>query len=170
LFLCRCLLLGASCCVVTVRTGFVQANTARYSLLGMFDRNTRKQACIRTYVHQQVLQLELVSSRCLQAVLNTAVCTGFVHMPSQPGTACSICLMGPTHRNRHTSMPDRCATLAVQLHLLAAILVLCWLFLAAQGLCNMLVANTARCYTWCVSDRINTREQACTYIPFVLLL
>jgi hypothetical protein len=58
---------AASCCVVvTACTGFVhQTNTARYSLLGMFDRvNTRKQACIRTCVHQQVLQLELVSAVC----------------------------------------------------------------------------------------------------------
>jgi hypothetical protein len=62
--------------------------------------------------------------------------------------------------------------LGLQLHLLAAISWFCVvvLFLAAQGLCNMLCYNTARYNPWYVSDRINTREQACTYIHFVLLL
>jgi hypothetical protein len=55
-----------------------QANTARYSLLGMFDRvNTRKQACIRTYVHLAGFTTRIGQQRCLQAVLNTYA-QGFV--------------------------------------------------------------------------------------------
>jgi hypothetical protein len=85
----------------------------------MFDRvNTRKQACIHTCTSRFTTQL--VSSRCLQAVLNTAVCTGFVQHAITRYSTCSICLMGPTI-GIGTSMPDRCATRAVQLHLLAAI-------------------------------------------------
>jgi hypothetical protein len=61
---------GVCCCLLVVALllpaqGLCQANTARYSLLVCLTASTRKQACIRTYVHQQVLQLELVSSRCL---------------------------------------------------------------------------------------------------------
>jgi hypothetical protein len=51
LFLCRCLLLAAGCCVVTACTGFVRKPTARYSLLVCLTASTHKQTCIRTYVH-----------------------------------------------------------------------------------------------------------------------
>jgi hypothetical protein len=139
-----------------------QANTARYSLLGMFDRvNTRKQAC--TYIRAPSGFYNSNWSAALSAGCSECMHRGLCSMPSQPGTACSICLMGPTHRNRHTSMRI-VATRAVQLHLLA----ISWfcvvvLFLAAQGLCATCCVATQEYSMVCLTA--STREQACTYIP-----
>jgi hypothetical protein len=73
------------------------------------------------YVHTCTSRFttRLVSSRCLRAVLNTAVCR--VCAACHHSQVLQHLFDGSNHRNRHTSMPDRCATRAVQLHLLAAI-------------------------------------------------
>jgi hypothetical protein len=99
LFLCRCLLLAAaSCCVVTACTGFVhQANTARYSLLGMFDRvNTRKQS-MHTYIRALAgfttrIGQQPLSAGCSEYCRMHRVCATCHHSQVQP----SICLMGQT--------------------------------------------------------------------------
>jgi hypothetical protein len=64
--------------------------------------------------------------------------------------------MGPTHRNRHTHLCQIVVQLGLYSYLLAAISWLCC-FLAAQ-FCGRYQLHG-------MSDRINTREQACTYIP-----
>jgi hypothetical protein len=97
---------------------------------------------MHTYIRAPAGFTTRISSRCLQAVLNTAVCTGFCNMPSQPGT-CSICLMGPTHRNRHTHLCQivvqlGCTVAPVCCHLLVVVL---FLHRVCATCC---VANTAR--------------------------
>jgi hypothetical protein len=87
----------------------------------------------------------------------------FVQMPSQPGTACSICLMGPT-----IGIGTHLCQIVVQLGLYSCTCLLpspgFVVFLAAQGLCNMLCCQHSQVQApWYVSDRINTREQACIY-------
>jgi hypothetical protein len=101
----------------------------------MFDRvNTQ------TSMHTYIRALAGFTTRIGQQPLS-AGCSEYCHaqglcnMPSQPGTACSICLMVQPI-GIGTSMPDRCATRTVApacCHLLVFVL-----FLAAQGLCNML--------------------------------
>jgi hypothetical protein len=61
-------------------------------------------------------------------------------------------------------MPDRCATPAVQLHLLAAISWFC-VVSGCTGFVQHAVLPTQPGTGHGMSDRINTREQACTYIP-----
>jgi hypothetical protein len=94
------------------------------------------------------------------------------NMPSQPGHSLQHLFDGPTHRNRHTHL----CQIVVQLRLHSCTCLLpspgFVLFLAAQGFATCQVANTGTGSMQVVSDRINTREQACTYIPlcFVALI
>jgi hypothetical protein len=90
LFAAICWLLRC-CCLLRVCAPLVQA-------AGMSDRvNTRKQACIRTLA---CCATQLVSCSCLQAVLNTVVCTGFTGFVQH----------GNTHKYRLQGMSDRIDT------------------------------------------------------------
>jgi hypothetical protein len=81
--LAACLVLMGVCCWLLVvalllpAQGLCANNTARYSLLVCLTASTRKTS-MHTYIRALAgFTTQLVSSRCLQAVLNT-VCTGFV--------------------------------------------------------------------------------------------
>jgi hypothetical protein len=81
-------------------------------------------------------------------------------MPSQPGTACSICLMGPTHRHTHLCqiVVAGCTVAPACCHLL----VLCCF--GCTGVCaTCCVANSQVQAPWYVSDRINTRTSMHIY-------
>jgi hypothetical protein len=114
------------------------------------------------YVHTWVcLQLELVSSRCLQAVLNT-VCTGFVQHPP----VCLQHLFDGSTTEDTASMPDRCATAWLLLH--AALLVLCCFWL--HRVCATCCVITQWVHYGMVSDRINTRTSMHIPLCFAALI
>jgi hypothetical protein len=98
----RCsLLLSAGCCVVAA-CSFVHH---WYRLQGMSDRVNNTQTSMHTYT--ACCATPLVSCSCLQAVLNTVVCTalqGLCNMATQPNTGCKACLTASTHANRHAHL------------------------------------------------------------------
>jgi hypothetical protein len=126
----------------------------------MFDRvNTQNK---HAYVHTRTSRFynsigqQPLSAGCSEYRMHR-VCATCHHSQVQ----CSICLMGPTHRNRHTSMPDRCNSGCTVTCLLPSPGFV--LFLAAQGLCNMLCCHSQVQAPWYVSDRINTRTSMHIY-------
>jgi hypothetical protein len=167
-----CILVSCSCLQAVLNTvvciglaqGLCNMATPRYRLQGMSDRHTR------TGMHIYLLDIVFYCSHCAVALFAiysvTAVCTGFVQHAEQPGTACSICLTGPTHQiGAH--IYDRCATRAVQLHLFAAISCFCVVSGCTGFVQHAVKTNTARYSLHGMSDR-NTREKACISIPLCL--
>jgi hypothetical protein len=92
---------------------------------GLCTTGTGCKACLIASTHANKYQhaaTRMVSCSCLQAVLNTVVCTGLVqglcNMATQPNTGCKACLTASTHANRHASF-ECSAALTVQLRLFA---------------------------------------------------
>jgi hypothetical protein len=156
-----------TCRMHRVAQGLCNMATPRYRLQGMSDRiDTREQACTSIYY------CGLLPHCAVAAVCNLfwllPYAQGLCNMPTQPGTACSICLTGPTHHNRLTHLcqivvQPGCTVEPVCCHLL----VLCcfWLHRFVQ---HAVKTNTARYILHGMSDPINTREKSCTSIPLCL--
>jgi hypothetical protein len=125
-------LFAICCCVVAACSGFVHH---WYRLQGMSDRvNTRKQACIRTIA---CCATRMVSCSCLQAVLNTVVCTGLWQGFVQHGNTAKYGLQG---------MSDRIDT-RTGMHIY--IRVFCSSHCAVAAVCNLVTAVCTGCCAAC---------------------
>jgi hypothetical protein len=139
-------------------TGFVQHGNTGNRLQGMSDRiDTRTGMHIYIRVFCSSL---LCSCGCLQSILVTAVCTGFVQHVLKPRYSLQGPLTDATHSNRcsdvqHAGQPVlflcRCLLLAAG----------CCVVVPAQGLCTK--ANTAR-YSLLVCLTASTHANKHTYI------
>jgi hypothetical protein len=94
---CSCLGCSEYCRMHRACTGFVQHGNTNTGCKACLTASTREQACTSIF---SVLQLSLCSCGCLQSILVTAVCTGFVQHVLKPGTACKVHYTDATLSNR----------------------------------------------------------------------